>query len=43
MAFKDSRSRNWTFIVYPESVLDYWRSNLDDMHIPWMFESSVIL
>lgn len=36
MASKDSRSRNWTFIVYPESVPEYWRSYLDDMHIPWI-------
>lgn len=33
---KDTRSRNWTFIVYPESVIADWRSYLDDMHIPWI-------
>lgn len=33
---KDSRVRNWTFIEYPESAPDNWRSVLDDLHIKWV-------
>lgn len=33
---KDERTRNWTFIVYPESVVNNWRSIIDEMHIPWI-------
>lgn len=30
------RSRNWTFVVYPESVMEGWRDVLDDIHIQWV-------
>lgn len=30
------RTRNWTFIVYPESVVPNWRDILDDFHIEWL-------
>lgn len=33
---KDTRSRNWTLIVYPESAPKNWRSILDNEHISWI-------
>lgn len=33
---KDSRTRNWTFIVYPDSVPTDWRDRLDNNYIPWI-------
>lgn len=40
MADKDSqakaRTRNWTFVVYPESVSSNWRDVLDEEHIQWV-------
>lgn len=30
------RTRNWTFVLYPESAPDNWRSILDDDHIEWI-------
>lgn len=40
MANKDSqakaRTRNWTFVVYPESVSSNWRDVLDEEHIQWV-------
>jgi len=30
------RTRNWTFVLYPESAPDNWRSILDDEHIEWI-------
>ena len=33
---KDTRTRNWTMVVYPESAPENWRSILDDMHIEWI-------
>lgn len=30
------RTRNWTFIVYPDSVVPNWRDILDDYHIEWL-------
>ena len=30
----DARSRSWTFIVYPESVPEGWRSKLTALHVP---------
>lgn len=33
---KDERTRNWTFIVYPESAPENWREILDSLHIPWI-------
>jgi hypothetical protein len=35
-ADKDTRTRNWTFVLYPESVPENWRDILDDMHIEWV-------
>lgn len=33
---KDTRTRNWTIVLYPESAPENWRSILDDMHIEWI-------
>lgn len=33
---KDDRTRNWTFLVYPESAPQNWRDTLDDLHIQWV-------
>ncbi len=33
---KDQRTRNWTFIVYPESAPVNWRDMLDDLHLQWV-------
>lgn len=33
---KDDRTRNWTFIVYPESAPADWRDKLDEEHIQWI-------
>ena len=33
---KQIRTRNWTFIVYPDSAPDNWREILDDLHIEWV-------
>ena len=33
---KKIRTRNWTFVVYPDSAPDNWRELLDDMHIEWV-------
>lgn len=30
------RTRNWVFIVYPESAPKNWRDILDDFHIEWV-------
>lgn len=32
----DKRTRNWTFVVYPESAPENWREILDDEHIEWV-------
>jgi hypothetical protein len=31
-----SRTRNWTAVLYPESVPANWRDILDDAHIEWV-------
>lgn len=36
MAGKDGRSRNWNFILYPESAPENWRELIDEMHIEWV-------
>lgn len=36
MADKSGRAVVWTFIVYPESAPENWRSLLDDLHVPWV-------
>jgi len=33
---KDGRTRNWTFIVYPESAPEKWRKMIDEMYIQWI-------
>lgn len=33
---KDERTRNWTFIVYPESAPENWREMIDELHVPWV-------
>lgn len=32
----DNRTRNWTFVLYPESCANNWREILDDLHIEWI-------
>jgi hypothetical protein len=33
---KDERTRNWTFVLYPESATKGWRNILDELHVPWV-------
>lgn len=33
---KDTRTRNWTIVVYPDSAPENWRSLLDDFHLEWI-------
>ncbi len=33
---KETRTRSWTFVLYPESAPEQWRTILDDMHIEWV-------
>lgn len=33
---KDDRTRNWTFVAYPESAPEAWRDVLDEEHIQWV-------
>lgn len=33
---KDDRTRNWTFLLYPESAPADWKARLDDLHIPYV-------
>jgi len=33
---KDERTRNWTFVVYPESAPTNWRDILEEQHIQWV-------
>lgn len=33
---KDSRVRNWTIVVYPDSAPDNWRDIIDEWHIEWV-------
>lgn len=33
---KESRTRNWTIVLYPESAPDNWRTFIDDLHIEWV-------
>lgn len=32
----NSRTRNWTIVLYPESAPKNWRNILDDFHIEWI-------
>lgn len=36
MANKDTRTRNWTVVMYPDSAPDNWRDLIDDTHIEWI-------
>lgn len=33
---KETRTRNWSIIVYPESAPENWRVILDESHIEWI-------
>ena len=33
---KETRTRNWTIVVYPESAPENWRDIINDMHIEWI-------
>lgn len=33
---KDTRTRTWTFILYPDSAPQNWEDVLDDLHIEWI-------
>lgn len=33
---KETRTRNWSIIVYPESAPENWRQILDESHIEWV-------
>ena len=33
---KETRTRNWTIVLYPESAPENWRAILDDMHLEWI-------
>lgn len=32
---RDGRTRNWLFVVYPESAPDNWESKFDELQISW--------
>ncbi len=31
---KETRKRNWVFVVYPDSAPENWREMLRDIHVP---------
>lgn len=33
----NKRTRNWTFILYPESAPADWEEVINDLHIPWAY------
>lgn len=33
---KESRTRNWTFVLYEDSAPENWRDLIDDEHIEWI-------
>jgi len=33
---KDDRTKNWNFIVYPESAPENWRDIIDEIHVEWV-------
>ena len=33
---KETRTRTWTIVLYPESAPDDWREQLDELHIGWV-------
>jgi hypothetical protein len=34
-ASRDERTRNWTFVAYPDSAPEDWRDILDNLHVQW--------
>lgn len=36
MANKETRTRNWTIVLYPESAPENWREIIDELHIEWV-------
>lgn len=32
----NGRTRNWTFVVYPESAPENWRDIIDEYHVEWV-------
>lgn len=36
MKQKETRTRNWSVVVYPESLPDNWIDIIDDLHIEWI-------
>lgn len=36
MTVKDDRTRNWTFIVYPDSAPGNWRDVINEEHVQWI-------
>ncbi len=33
---KETRTRSWTFVLYPESAPVNWRDQLDEYHVEWV-------
>lgn len=33
---KETRTRNWTIVLYPDSAPENWRQIIDEMHIEWI-------
>lgn len=33
---KDTRTRNWTCVIYPDSAPENWRDIINDLHIEWV-------
>lgn len=33
---KETRTKTWTLVLYPESAPDNWRELIDENHIPWV-------
>lgn len=33
---KETRTRNWTIVVYPDSAPENWRDIIDEWHIEWV-------
>ena len=33
---KETRTRTWTIVVYPDSAPENWRDLIDEQHIGWV-------
>lgn len=33
---KSQRTRNWTFVLYPDSAPENWTEQIDELHIEWI-------